>query len=96
MAWNGDCHGVRSAGSGYSSGGCGLADRLGYRSVRTRRSKGDGLQMRPHASLKRSRLNIQGQSCVQALAAHLAKQVFLPGPHGFIVTAPDGKRKLVS
>ena len=52
--------------------------------------------MRPHAPLKGCCLNVQWQSGIQALAAHLPKQIFFPTPHGFVVAPAVGERELVS
>jgi len=73
MAGNGDCYGVGGAGSRDSSRGFGLPNRLRDGCVGTRCPEGDGLEMRPHAPLKGRCLNIQWQSGIQALAAHLAE-----------------------
>ena len=51
--------------------------------------------MRPHAPLKRCRLNIQGKCAVQTLATHLPKQIFFPGTHGVVVASSDCEGKLV-
>jgi hypothetical protein len=95
VAGNGNCDRVGRAGSGYGSRGCGLADRLGHVGVGTSCPEGDGLQMRPNAPLKCCRLNVQRQSGVHALAAHLAKQIFFPRAHGLVIAAADGERELV-
>ena len=95
MAWNGDGHGVSRAGSGHSSRGCRLTDCLRHCGVGTSCPKRNGLQMHPHAPLKRRRLNIQGKCAVQTLSTHLAKQVFFPGLHGIVVASSDGEGKLM-
>lgn len=96
MARNGDRYRVGCAGSGYCSRRRGLADRLCYCGVGTRCPERNGLQLRPHTSLKGGCLNIQWKLGIQTLATHLAKQVFFPVLHGSVVAPPDGEWKLVS
>jgi hypothetical protein len=52
--------------------------------------------MRPYAPLKRGCLNIQRERGIQTLATHLAKQIFFPGLHGFVVTPADGEGEFMS
>jgi hypothetical protein len=95
MTRNGDRDWIGRAGSGYGSRGCGLADRLRHRRIRTRCSEGNRLQLRPYAPLKCRCLNIQRKSGVQTLAMHLEKQICFPRLHGIVVTPPDGEGKLM-
>ena len=95
MTRNRNGHRVGRAGSGHSSRGGRLADCLRHRGVRSRCPERNGLQMRPHAPLKRCRLNIQGECAIQTLATHLTEQVFFPRTHGVVVASSDCEGKLM-
>src|SRR5262245_59981392 len=62
---------IRCACPRNSTRGVGLMNCFGHFAVRTSLAEGNGLQIGPHLSLKRSRLNIERQLRVQFLSFHL-------------------------